>query len=179
MVGVAQVGAAHGIKGEVRLKSFTADPAAVADYSPLVAKDGRAFEIVSARPAAGSSSPDMLIVRVKGVADRNAAEALNRLELSVPFERLPPPDEGEYFYADLIGLDAVSPEGNPIGTVIAVQNYGAGDLLAIAPPSGPSFLVPFSDAHVPTVDVAGGRVVVIPPVFDTDSGDSDAEAKDV
>ncbi len=160
---VAQFGAAHGIKGEVRLKSFTQDPLSVADYGPLTASDGRTFEIEAARAAAGSSSPEMLVVRLKGVADRNAAEKLNGLELSVPQDRLPPAEEGEYYHADLIGLSAVTPSGTILGTVVGVPNYGAGDLLEIAPPAGNTILIPFSDAAVPEVDIAGGRVVVDPP----------------
>jgi 16S rRNA processing protein RimM len=175
---VAQFGAAHGIKGEVRLKSFTANPVDVTRYAPLAAKDGRTFEITSARPAAGSSSPDMLVVRVKGVSDRSAAEKLNRIELSVPFDRLPPPDDGEYYHADLIGLTAVTPDGVELGTIIAVPNYGAGDLLEIAPPRGQSLLILFNDAHVPEVDIPGGRVVVVPPVFDTDTGAGDDKGDD-
>jgi 16S rRNA processing protein RimM len=163
MVLVAQFGAAHGIKGEVRLKSFTQDPLAVADYGPLTASDGRSFEIEAARAAAGSSSPDMLIVRLKGIRDRNAAEALTGLEVSVPQDRLPPAEEGEYYHADLIGLAAVTPSGTVLGTVVGVPNYGAGDLLEIAPKTGSTILVPFSDAVVPEVDITGGRVVVDPP----------------
>lgn len=164
MVLVAEIGAAHGIKGEVRLKSFTAVPLSVMDYGPLTAADGRTFELLSARPAAGSSSPDMLVVRFKGVADRNAAEKLNRIELSVPQDRLPPAGEGEYYHADLIGLAAVTKDGAPLGTVVAVQNYGAGDLIEIAPPQGKTLLIPFTDDAVPQVDVAGGHMVVEPPV---------------
>jgi len=163
MVLVAQIGAAHGIKGEVRLKSFTAEPLSVADYGPLMAADGRTFEITSARRAAGSSSPEMLVVRFKGVDDRTAAEKLNRIELSVPQERLPPAGEGEYYHADLIGLSAVTREGAPLGVVVGVPNYGAGDLIEIAPPRGKTFLVPFTDAAVPEVDVAAGHIVVEPP----------------
>jgi 16S rRNA processing protein RimM len=164
MVLVAQIGAAHGIKGEVRLKSFTQEPLSVAGYGPLTAADGRSFEILSARPAAGSSSPDMLVVRFKGVDDRNAAEKLNRIELSVPQERLPAAGEGEYYHADLIGLSAVSRDGVLLGTVVGVHNFGAGDLIEIAPPRGKTLLVPFNDDAVPEVDVAGGRMVVEPPV---------------
>jgi 16S rRNA processing protein RimM len=176
---VAQIGAAHGIKGEVRLKSFTQDPLSVQDYGPLAAPDGRVFEIQSARAAAGSSSPEMLVVRLKGVADRNAAEKLNGLELSVPQDRLPPAEEGEYYHADLIGLTAVTTAGATLGTVIAVPNYGAGDLLEIAPPAGNTVLVPFSDAVVPEVDIAGGRVVIDPPrgIFD-DGGEREEEEGD-
>lgn len=174
---VAEFGAPHGIKGEVRLKSFTADPLSVADYGLLEAEDGRAFEIASARPAAGSSSPDMLVVRIKGVSDRNGAEALKGIRLSIPFDRLPPPDEGEYYHADLIGLAAVTEGGELLGTIVGVPNYGAGDLLEIAPPAGPTMLIPFTDAHVPTVDVTGGRVIVVPPVFDDEAREGEAEGE--
>ena len=170
MVLVAEIGAAHGIKGEVRLKSHTEVPLTVADYGPLSAPDGRTFEITAARPAAGSSSPEMLVVRFKGVADRNAAEKLTGIRLSVPYDRLPPANEGEYYHADLIGLQAVTRDGAPLGTVVGVPNYGAGDLIEIAPPRGQTFLVLFTDAAVPEVDIAGGRIVVEPP---TEIGDED------
>ena len=159
---IARSGAAHGIKGEVRVKAFTGDPAAIGDYGALEAPDGRTFEIAALRPAAGPAS-DMLVVRFKGVGDRNAAEALNGIELSVPRDRLPPAGEDEYYHADLVGLAAVRPDGTGIGTVIAVQNYGAGDLLEIAPHRGETLLVPFTRAVVPEVDLAGGRIVVDPP----------------
>jgi 16S rRNA processing protein RimM len=168
-VAVAEIGAAHGVKGEVRLRSFTEVPTDVAKYGPLSAADGRMFEIVSVRPASGPAS-GMLVARLKGISDRNAAEALTGTRLSVPYERLPPPGAGEYYYADLVGLAAVSPEGDAIGTVIAVANFGAGDLLEIVPERGESILVPFTDAAVPEVDIAGGRVVVVPPVFAEEEG---------
>ncbi len=157
----------------MRLKSFTQNPLAVADYGPLSAADGRTFEIVAARAAAGSSSPDMLVVKLRGLTDRNAAEALNGLELSVPQSSLPPAEDGEFYHADLIGLAAVTVTGEPLGTVVAVQNYGAGDLLEIAPPSGSTILVPFTEAVVPEIDVGGGRLVVDPPrgLFGDDDDD--------
>jgi 16S rRNA processing protein RimM len=167
---VAQIGAAHGIKGEVRLKPFTAVPGDVAAYGPLTASDGRTFEIVSVRPAAGSS-PGMLVARLKGVSDRNAAEKLNGLELSIPQDLLPETGEDEYYHADLIGLEAVSEDGTQLGTIVGVPNYGAGDLLEIAPKRGESLLIPFTAAFVPTVDIKGGRVVVVPPVFVGEEGD--------
>ena len=173
---VGQFGAAHGIKGEVRLKSFTARPQDVGNYGPLTGDNGAKYEIETARMAAGTS-PDMLVVRVKGVRDRNAAETLNGIRLSMPQERLPPAEEGEYYHADLIGLSAVTAGGDSLGTIVGVPNYGAGDLLEIAPKRGATILVPFTDAAVPEVDVAGGRVVVVPPVFDTDVPESgDAES---
>ena len=160
---VAHIGAAHGIKGEVRVKSFTARPADIAAYGPLEAADGRRFEIAALRPAAGTS-PDMLVVRFAGIDDRNRAETLNGLELSVPRDRLPLAAEDEFYHADLIGLAAATPDGATLGTVIAVQNYGAGDLLEIAPPRGETLLVPFTRAAVPEVDLVARRVVVdLPP----------------
>ena len=172
MVVVAQFGAAHGIKGEVRLKSFTQNPVDVAAYGPLTAADGRVFEIEGIRPAAGSSSPDMFVVRLKGLRDRNAAEKLTRLELSVPAERLPPAEDGEFYHADLIGLTAFTPQGAEIGTVVAVSNYGAGDLIEVAPARGQTLLIPFTRGAVPEIDVAGRRIVVVPPTFD-DAGEDD------
>ncbi len=159
---IARIGAAHGIKGEVRVKAFTADPRGIGAYGPLATADGRTFEVASLRAAAGPAS-DMLVVRFKGIADRNAAEGLNGVELSVPRDRLPPAEEDEYYHADLIGLAAIAPDGAELGTVIAVHNYGAGDLLEIAPKRGETVLVPFTRAVIPEVDPAGGRVTVDPP----------------
>jgi len=162
LVLVARIGAAHGIRGEVRVKPFTQDPADVVAYGPLASANGRVFEIATARPAAGSS-PDMLVVRFRGIATRDAAEALNGTELFVPRERLGSTAADEYFHADLIGLDAVTTTGEPLGTVVRVENYGAGDLLEIAPRRGDTLLVPFTRAIVPEVDLIGGRVVIEPP----------------
>jgi 16S rRNA processing protein RimM len=162
-VPVARFGAAHGVRGEVRLKSYTGDPLAVRSYGPLEAGDGRSFVITHARPAAGSSSPDMLVVRVEGVGDRNKAETLNGIELTIPRERLPPPAEDEFYHADLIGLAAVTRDGTELGIVIAVQNHGAGDILEVAPRRGQTLLVPFTRAIVPEVDLGGGRIVIDPP----------------
>ncbi len=159
---IARIGAAHGIRGEVRVKAYTADPAGIGAYGPLEADDGRLFEVASLRRAAGPAA-DMLVVKFKGVADRNAAEALNGVELSVPRDRLPPAGEDEYYHADLVGLAAVTRDGAELGTVIAVQNYGAGDLLEIAPKRGETLLVPFTRAVVPDVDLAAGRVIIVPP----------------
>ena len=157
---VARIGAAHGLRGEVRLNAFTADLLAVTRYGPLQAEDGkRAFEIDSWRHGKG-----FLVVRFKGIADRNAAERLCNLDLYVARERLPPPEAGEFYHADLIGLRAVTAGGSDIGTVVAVQNFGAGDLLEIAPSAGgTTLLLPFTAAIVPKVDIAGGSVTVLPP----------------
>jgi len=171
---VGQVGAAHGVKGEVRLKSFTQSPMDIAGYAPLTAADGRRFEIEAARPAAGRSS-DVLVVRFKGVGDREAAEALNGIQLSVSRDRLPETQEDEFYHADLIGLAATTVSGEVLGTIVAIEDYGAGDILEIAPRRGAPILVPFTQAAVPVVDVAGGRVVVDPPPGLIESGDEDAK----
>ncbi len=156
---VARVGAAHGLRGEVRLNSFTADPLAVTRYGPLSDDSGaRSFEIESARQGKG-----FLAVRFKGVGDRAAAERLRNLNLYVPRDRLPPPAPGEFYHADLIGLRAVTTDGNEVGTVVAIQNFGAGDILEIKPPSGSTMMLPFTEAAVPKIDIAGGRIVVAPP----------------
>jgi 16S rRNA processing protein RimM len=157
---VAQIGGAHGIRGEVKLKSFTADPMAVKDYGPLTSEDGSAsFEIEALRPAKGH-----LVARFRGVSDRDAAERLVHLRLFVPRERLPPPAADEFYHVDLIGLMAVTPDGTDIGTVAAVHDFGAGDILELQPRSGgTTIMVPFTEAFVPRVDLAAGRITVLPP----------------
>jgi 16S rRNA processing protein RimM len=160
---VARIGAAHGVRGEVKLWSFTGDPGAVADYGALENADGkRKFEIDSLR-----SAKDHFVARFKGIDDRDAAAALCNLDLYVPRDRLPPIEEDDtYYYADLIGLAAVTPEGVPLGTVSALHNFGAGDLIEIATTAGGEpLLLPFSDAVVPEVDVAAKRIVVVLPTM--------------
>jgi len=165
-VRVARIGAAHGVRGEVKLWSFTEDPLAVADYAPLETRDGKQqFEIESLRPA-----KDFLVARLKGVGDRNAAEALRNVELFVPRERLPDIDEDDtWYYADLVGLAAVSPDGAAIGTVLAVHNFGGGDIVEIQPAAGgKTLLLPFTQAVVPEVDIKGGRIVIVLPAEETE-----------
>jgi 16S rRNA processing protein RimM len=155
---VAQIGAAHGIRGEVRLRSFTGDPMAIASYGPLESEDGtRRFTIETLRPA-----KDHFVARLAGVSDRNAAEQLTNLRLYVAREKLPPAGDGEFYHADLVGLAAVTPDGATLGTVTAVHNFGAGDVIEIKPASGEALLVPFTDAAVPEIDLAAGRMVVVP-----------------
>jgi 16S rRNA processing protein RimM len=157
---VAQIGGAHGIRGEVKLKSFTGDPMAVTEYGPLESEDrSRSFEIEVVRPAKGH-----LVARLRGIGDRNAAERLANVRLFVPRSRLPPPAPDEFYHADLIGLAAVTAEGVEIGSVVAVHDFGAGDILEVRPQAGGrTLLLPFADAFVPSVDIAGRRIVVAPP----------------
>ena len=166
---VARIGAAHGVRGEVKLWPFTEDPLAVIDYGPLSTKDGaRQFEVVRARVA-----KDHLVAVLKGIATREDAERVNGLELYIARDKLPPTEAGEYYHADLIGLRAVDAAGADIGKVLAVHNFGAGDIIEIAPPSGPTLLLPFTDAVVPTVDLANGHVVlVMPSEIDGDTPDT-------
>jgi 16S rRNA processing protein RimM len=154
---VARIGAAHGVRGAVKLWTFTEDPLAVQGYGPLMTKDGaRQFEIATAREA-----KDHLVATFKGIATRNDAEKLNGIELYIAREKLPATDDDEYYHADLIGLAAVNAANEPLGRVIGIHNFGAGDIIEIAPAKGgPTMLLPFTNAVVPTVDVAGGRVVI-------------------
>ena len=165
------VGAAHGIKGEVRVKTFTGDPLALADYGPLHARDARSFEIVDIRPA-----NTVVVVRFKGVNDRNQAETLNGIELYADRSALPAEGEGEFFHEDLVGLAARDQTGATIGNVTAVQNYGGGDILELKLADGKEALIPFTHAAVPDVDIAGGfiRIDVIAAGL-VDDGDGDGE----
>jgi 16S rRNA processing protein RimM len=153
---VARIGAAHGVRGAVKLWTFTEDPMAVMRYGPLATKDGaRKFEVANAREAKGH-----LVATLKGVATREDAERLNGVELYIPRNKLPATDADEYYHADLIGLTAVNAAFEPIGRVIAIHNFGAGDIIEIAPAHGATMLLPFTNAVVPTVDLAAGRVVI-------------------
>lgn len=155
---MAVIGAAHGIKGEVRVKSYTGDPLALDDYGPLYAEDGRAFTILDIR-----MQKDIAVVRFKGVDDRSAAEALTGTALFVDRDMLPDDLEDEEFYhTDLIGLDAVDLEETPIGKVLAVHNFGGGDILEITRGGKSTVLVPFTKAAVPAVDMPAGKVRVDP-----------------
>jgi len=157
---VAQIGAAHGTRGEVRLKSFTAEPMAVMDYGPLETEDGAAtVQIEALRPAKGH-----LVARLAGVHDRTTAERLVNIKLFVPRDRLPAADADEFYHADLVGLAAVATDGRSLGTVVAVHDFGAGDILELRQDGKrDTVMLPFTTATVPVVDVAGGRIVVDPP----------------
>jgi 16S rRNA processing protein RimM len=147
------------VRGEVRVKSFTAEPTTLGAYGPLATKDGRSLAVERLRPI----KDDMVAVKFRGIDDRDAAERLKNLMVGVARDALPAPEAGEFYHADLIGLQAVGQDGALLGTVVAVENFGAGDLIEIAPEDGPSRLVPFTRAAVPDIDVAGGRLVVVPP----------------
>ncbi|MEA2899411.1 MAG: rRNA processing protein RimM [Bradyrhizobium sp.] len=166
---VARIGAPHGVRGAVKLWTFTEDPLAVKRYGPLATKDGaRSFEVTHAREAKGH-----LVATLKGIATREDAERLNGIELYIAREKLPATERDEYYHADLIGLAAVDAADQPIGRVIAIHNFGAGDIIEIAPPHGATMLLPFTHAVVPTVDLAKGRVVIeLPGEVDGDTPDA-------
>ncbi|TPN32695.1 ribosome maturation factor RimM [Mesorhizobium sp. B2-3-3] len=157
-VQMAVIGAAHGIKGELRVKTFTGEPMALADYGPLYARDGRAFQITDIRPA-----NTVVVVRFKGVNDRNAAEALAGTELFVDRSMLPDDgEEDEFYHADLIGLEIRDDTGAAIGKVVAVHNFGGGDILDVTLAGRKGVLIPFTQAAVPQVSIAEGFVHVDP-----------------
>ena len=163
---VGAFGGPHGVLGEIRLKSYTQDPMSIAGFGALRDSSGRFYEIAAAR----LFKEDLLIVKLRGVADRDAAQKLTNLKLYVARKELPPPGEDEFYCLDLIGLSAETRDGQVLGTIVAVPNYGAGDILEIAPPAGETLLFPFTRAIVPHVDVAGGKVIVEPPeVTEADS----------
>ncbi|MBD8066500.1 ribosome maturation factor RimM [Devosia sp. PTR5] len=166
------IGAAHGIKGEVRITSHTADPEAIASYGPLETdRPGLSIVIESAR-----LNKTVLVARLKGVADRTAAEKLNGVSLFIDRNRLPAhDDEDDFYHADLIGLDARLETGVSIGEVVALPNYGAGDLLEIRDPrSGDTFLYPFTKAVVPEVRVSDGYLTIAPPL-DAEPGEEEPD----
>jgi 16S rRNA processing protein RimM len=176
---LGEFGRAHGLKGEIRLKSHTGDPIAIGSYGPLITAKHGPLTLHNLRPAPGPA-PDMLIAQVEGVSSREGAEALNRVELFIPRHKLPPPDEeDEFLLADLIGLTVVNEAGEPIGTVIDVPNFGGGDLLEIADAvSRATAFLPFTKEFVPVVDIAGKRVVAAPPddLFAPPDEDAEPEA---
>jgi 16S rRNA processing protein RimM len=148
---------AHGMRGEVAILVYTARPEDITAYGSLSGGNGSLYTIASARVTAKG-----VIARLEGVADRTAAEALKDVELFVERDRLPPTGEGEFYHADLIGAAVVDRGGTPIGRIVAVHNFGAGDILEVAVTTSPlTQFVPFSEAHVPNVDVGSGRVVVV------------------
>ncbi|MGE0767333.1 MAG: ribosome maturation factor RimM [Hyphomicrobiaceae bacterium] len=162
---LGRIAGAHGLKGEVIVHAFTERPEDVAAYGPVADDEGRrVMELKVVRV-----TDKGVIARLSGVGDRTQAEGLKGMELWVPRERLPDAGEGEFYHADLIGLAALAPDGAPVGTVVAVQNYGAGDLLEIRlAGSKRTELVAFKNEFVPEVDISGGRVVVVIPAANTD-----------
>ena len=157
---VGAIAGSFGVKGEVRLKSFCTDPAAIATYGPLFTEDGQtSYKVTLTRPVANG-----LGARLSGVATKEQADALKGTSLYVDREKLPAPGDDEFYHADLIGLDAHDTGGTLIGKVHAVHNHGAGDLLEILGPGmKTALLLPFTRAVVPTIDLAARRIIIDPP----------------
>lgn len=157
---VGAIAGAYGVKGEVRLKSFTAEPEAIADYAPLTSEDGtQSFDVTIERPIKGGFA-----ARLSGIATKEQADALRGLRLYAPRTRLPSLPDDEFYHADLIGLLVVDTGGEELGRVKSVFNHGAGDLLEIHGPGlKNTVLLPFTREAVPTVDLAQGRIVADPP----------------
>lgn len=158
---IAVIGAPHGLRGEVRIKSYTEDPMAVGDYGPLLGDDGKTYRLKVLRPV----KDDIIIARLETVTDRTAAEALTNLVLSVARSQLPPvDDEDEFYHADLVGLSVVDDTGTAIGKVVGLMNFGAGDMLDIKlDRPGPTALLPFSKAFVPEIDLVNRVIHARPP----------------
>ena len=161
LVLMGRFGAPQGLGGEIRVQSFTGDPRAIGAYGALTDSGARrsfAFERVRALKG------DLLVAKVKGVDSRDAAAALTGTELFARRSNLPPPDEDEFYHADLVGLEAVTQGGERIGRVAGLLNYGAGDILEIAKGDGEALLLPFTRAVAPRIDFESGRIVIEPPL---------------
>ena len=160
LIQVGRVAGAFGVRGEVRITSFTGEPLALLDYKTLVREDGSpGLTLTSGRAAKGG-----VVVRAKEVETRDQAEALRGLKLYIPRDRLPEPEEDEFYVTDLIGLALQTPDGEALGTIRSVQDFGAGDLLEVQPPEGgATWYLPFTREAVPEVRIADGVVVAVKP----------------
>ena len=156
---VGRVAGAFGVKGEVRITAFTADPMALVGYRDLKREDGAAgLTLTGGRPTKGG-----VIVRAKEVETREQAEALRGLRLYIPRDILPEPEEDEFYVTDLIGLAVETADGEPLGRVKEVRDFGAGDILEIQPEAGASWYLPFTREAVPEVRIAQGKVIAVKP----------------
>jgi 16S rRNA processing protein RimM len=160
LVLVARVAGAFGVRGEIRLTTYTDAPLAVVNYRDLLRKNGD----LGLTLIAGRSTKGGIIARAKEVETKEQADRIRGLELYVPRSVLPPVQDDEYYLTDLIGLDVISPEGDLLGKVKAVQDFGAGDLIEVQPAKGKSWYLPFTKALVPEVDIAGGKIIGVPIV---------------
>ncbi|MCQ0989162.1 ribosome maturation factor RimM [Jiella marina] len=171
---MAVIGGAHGIRGECRVRSFTEEPEAFSAYGPLFDAKGNRYTVKAARP-----QKNVLLVRFEEVGDRNHAERLNGTELFVDRAVLPETEDDEEFYLeDLVGLVASTAAGETIGEVVAVHNFGAGDILEIAPPEGATVMIPFSEAAVPALDVEAGVLTVDPVAAGLAAGEDEEDVED-
>jgi 16S rRNA processing protein RimM len=157
---LGRIVAAHGLRGEVKILTYTEVPENIVSYGPLTDAKGRGFRITDLRPLKGEA----VVAQIAGVNSRTAAENLRGTELYVPRDCLPETDGDEWYCDDLVGLQAVTLEGEPFGEVISVQNFGAGDLLELRlPGQRHTVFLAFTHASVPAVDIEAKRVTVVPP----------------
>ncbi|MEM9630452.1 MAG: ribosome maturation factor RimM [Pseudomonadota bacterium] len=170
---LAKIGAAHGIRGEVRVKPFGDDPLSFTDYGVLTTRDGKqSFEVDKARV-----QKTVVITKFKEISDRNQAEELNGVELFIDRDQLPEPEEDEFYYSDLNGLNVLDQAGDTLGKIVAVQDFGAGDLLEIRPKRGKTFYIPFTREFVPEISLAEGQVTVdVPEGYLSDDEPASSEA---
>jgi 16S rRNA processing protein RimM len=184
MILMGAIAGVHGVRGEVKVKSFTADPLAIAAYGPLFDEQGRKFDLKLSQKAAKDT---IVVARIDGIADRDAAEALKGKRLYAPRESLPAiGTEDEFYASDLIGLTVEDHSGRTLGKVVALQDFGAGDIIAVSGGMEGDFELPFADRFVPVVDLAAARIVVdLPedfftakPVGDDASAEASAEAEE-
>jgi 16S rRNA processing protein RimM len=156
---VGRIAGAHGVQGLIRINSYTEDPMDVAAYGPVTDENGeRMFELEAKR-----MTKTQVVVRIKGVMDRNAAEALQGLRVYVLREVMPPTDDDEFYCEDLVGLEAETVDGKSLGNVLSLQEFGAGEMLEIGRRRGGTTLVPFTKDVIPLVDLEAKRVVIDPP----------------
>jgi 16S rRNA processing protein RimM len=163
---LAAVISAQGLRGEVKVKTFTAQPDALARYGSLHDAKGNRFEITACRPTKDGEA----VIAFAGIADRNAAEALKGTQLFVARDALPATQDEEFYHADLIGLEAYDSEGRLVGKVSAIHNFGAGDVIELVRDDGDSVHLAFTRETVPVIDIAGGRITVAVPEDDEDGG---------
>lgn len=176
---VGVIAGAHGVRGAVRIKAFTAEPRNVAAYGPVSDESGARRFRLELQPGTGSAKAGQVIARIDGICDRDAAEALKGTRLHVPRSALPPPEADEFYHADLIGLVVESLDGEQLGRIRAIDDFGAGDMLTVQGDDGREIVLPFTRTVVPQIDVAGGRIVADPPAGLLETGpDSHAEADD-
>jgi 16S rRNA processing protein RimM len=163
---LAAVIGAQGLKGEVKVKTFTATPGALARYGSLHDGKGNRFEITACRPTKDGEA----VIAFSGVSDRNAAEALKGTQLFIARAALPQTEEDEFYHADLIGLEAYDSEGRLVGAIAAIHNFGAGDVIELTRDDGDTVHLAFTRETVPVIDIAGGRVTIAVPEDDEDGG---------
>ncbi len=158
LIKLGVISSAHGVRGQVKIRSFTADPDNLAAYGDLQDKSGKKYNITVL-----SSNKDVLIAAIKDITDRNEAEKLRSVELYIPRSALPDPEENEYYHEDLIGLEVFTAENLPYGRVISVHNFGAGDIIEVRLVSGKEEFLPFNKATFPIIDTKSRKLVLSKP----------------